>query len=132
MKADHDMRAAVLALLRDDAALGARINRVHDGMPAKATPPMLVVGECGGTDWGCKDRPGREVRITLTVEDDIETTTRIGGILTLTDEVVQRLSGTVAGWSIASLRLVRSRLLRTNAGRWNGLMEYRIRVLAAE
>ena len=79
-----------------------------------------------------RPRPGREVRITLTVEDDIETTTRIGGILTLTDEVVQRLSGTVAGWSIASLRLVRSRLLRTNAGRWNGLMEYRIRVLAAE
>jgi len=131
MKADHDMRAAVLALLRGDAGLAARVNRVHDGAPGKATPPMLVVGESSGTDWGCKDRPGREVRIVLTVEDDIETATRIGGILTLAEEAMQRLSGTVAGWSIGSLRLVRSRLLRTNAGRWNGLMDYRIRVLAA-
>jgi len=140
MKAEQDIRAAVLAALRGDAALMAKVNRVHDGAPAKATPPTCVLGECSGTDWGCKDRPGREVRIVLTIEDDMESTSRISAILPVADAAVQSLPGTVpgaetgtgegAGWAIASLRPVRSRLLRTNAGRWNALLDYRIRVLA--
>ena len=55
---------------------------------------------------------------------------RISGIMPLVDAGVQRLSGTVAGWQIGSLVMIRSRLLRTNAGRWNAVMDYRIRVLA--
>lgn len=131
MNAESDIRAAVLALLRGDAALMARVNRIHDGAPVKATPPTLVLGECSGTDWGCKDRPGREVRISLTIEDDLDAATRIGAIMPLAEAAVQRLAGTVAGWRVGSLRLVRSRLLRTNAGRWNAVIDHRIRVLAA-
>lgn len=131
MTAEQDIRAAVLALLREDAALRAKVNRVHDGMPVKATPPTMVLGECSGSDWGCKDRPGRELRIAITIEDDLETTSRIGAILPLAEGAVQRLPGLVGGWQVGSLVLIRSRLLRTNAGRWNALMDYRIRVLAA-
>ncbi len=141
MMAEQDVRAAVLAVLRGDAALMAKVNRVYDGVPAKATLPTCVLGESSGTDWGCKDRPGREVRITLTIEDDMESTSRISTILPIAEAAVQSLSGIVpeetgttgggAGWAIASLRPVRSRLLRTNSGRWNALLDYRIRVLAA-
>jgi hypothetical protein len=131
MNAESDIRAALIAELRGDTALGAQVNRIYDGTPAKATPPMVVVGDALGSDWAVKDRPGRELRIGLVIEDDIETPARIGGIMPMADAAVQRLSGTVAGWRIGSLVMIRSRLLRTNAGRWNAVMDYRIRVLAA-
>ncbi|MCB2015845.1 MAG: DUF3168 domain-containing protein [Sphingobium sp.] len=130
MNAEYDIRGALIAELRGDVALTAQVNRIHDGVPDKATPPTMMVGECLGTDWAVKDKPGRELRIAITIEDDIETPTRISGIMPVTDAAVQRLTGTVAGWQVGSLRMVRSRLLRTNAGRWNALMDYRIRVLA--
>lgn len=129
MNAEGDIRAAVIALLRADAALGGQVNRVHDGAPVKASPPILIVGECSGTDWGTKDRDGRELRLALTIEDDLETPTRISGIMPLADAAVRGLTGTAA-WRIGSLILMRSRLLRTGAGRWSALLDYRIRVLA--
>lgn len=130
MNAEGDIRAGVIALLRGDAALGGQVNRVHDGTPVKASPPTLIVGECSGTDWGTKDKMGRELRLALTIEDDLETPTRISTIMPLADAAVRGLTGTVAGWQIGSLVLMRSRLLRTGAGRWSALLDYRIRVLA--
>lgn len=130
MNAEGDIRAAVIALLRADAVLTAQVNRVHDGAPVKASPPTLIVGECSGADWGTKDRAGRELRLALTIEDDLETPARIGGIMPLADAAVRSLTGTVAAWRIGSLILMRSRLLRTGAGRWSALLDYRIRVLA--
>ncbi|MGD9810043.1 MAG: DUF3168 domain-containing protein [Sphingobium sp.] len=129
MNAEGDIRAALIAALRGDTALSALVNHVHDGFPAKFTPPTLIVGDCAGSDWGTKDRPGRELRIGLTIEDDIETPVRIGSIMSQTDVVVQGLASPVSGWQIASLRMVRSRMLRTNRGVWNALLDYRIRVL---
>ena len=73
MNADADIRAALVSLLQGDAALNAQVNRVYDGEPAKATPPMLVVGDVLGSDWATKDKAGRELRLSLTVEDDRET-----------------------------------------------------------
>ncbi|MGE4429139.1 MAG: DUF3168 domain-containing protein [Sphingobium sp.] len=130
MNAESEIRAAVLALLRGDAELMARVNRIHDGAPVKATPPTLVLTECSSTDWGCKDRPGRDVRISMTIEDDLDAATRISGIMSLAEAAVERLASPIAGWRIGSLNLVRSRLLRTNAGRWNAVIQHRIRVLA--
>lgn len=130
MNAEGDIRAAVIALLQGDAGLGAQVNRVHDGTPVKASPPTLIVGECSGVDWGTKDKAGRELRLALTIEDDLETPARISGIMPLADAAVRGLPSTVAGWRIGSLVLMRSRLLRSGAGRWSALLEYRIRVLA--
>lgn len=130
MNAEGEIRAALLAELRGDAALAAQVNRIYDGEPAKATPPLLVLDECAGSDWGTKDRPGRELRIGIRIEDDRETPARIGGIMPLVDVAAGRLSGTVAGWQVGSLRLVRSRLVKARDGRWNAVMDYRVRVLA--
>lgn len=130
MNPDVDIRAALIALLRADAALTAQVNRIYDGTPDKASPPMVIVGEGIGTDWSTKDKPGRELRIGITIEDDRETHARIGAIMPLVDAAVQGLSGAVGVWRFGSLVMTRSRLLRTGAGRWNAVMDYRIRVLA--
>lgn len=130
MNADSDIRAALVSLLRADSALNAQVNRVYDGTPAKASPPMLVVGDCIGSDWATKDKAGRELRLGLQVEDDRETPSRISAIMPLVDAAVQGLSGTIGAWHVGSLVMIRSRLVRGNAGRWVAVMDYRIRVLA--
>ncbi|MPT49098.1 MAG: DUF3168 domain-containing protein [Sphingobium sp.] len=130
MNAEVDIRAALLALLRGDGALMAQVNRIYDEAPVKATPPMVVVGQCTGDDWGTKDRPGRELRIGITAEDDKESATRLSNIMGNIDQIIAQLPASIAGWQLGSIRLIRSRLLRTNALRWNGVMDYRIRVLA--
>ncbi|MCH4152244.1 MAG: DUF3168 domain-containing protein [Sphingobium sp.] len=130
MNADADIRAALVSLLQGDAALNAQVNRVYDGEPAKATPPMLVVGDVLGSDWATKDKAGRELRLSLTVEDDRETPARISGIMPLADAAVRGLSGTIGAWRVGSLVMIRSRLVRNGAGRWVAVMDYRVRVLA--
>lgn len=129
MNADSEIRAALVALLQADAALAAQVNRVYDGPPAKATPPMAIVGDCIGSDWATKDKAGRELRLGLTVEDDRETPARISAIMPLVDAAVQGLSGTIGIWNVGSLVMIRSRLVRSTAGRWAAVMDYRVRVL---
>lgn len=129
MNADSDIRAALVALLQADGTLNAQVNRVYDGPPAKASPPMVVVGDCIGSDWATKDKAGRELRLGLTIEDDRETPSRISTIMPLVDAAVQGLSGAIGAWQVGSLIMIRSRLVRNNAGRWVAVMDYRIRVL---
>ncbi len=129
MNADSDIRAALVALLQGDAALNAQVNRVYDGAPTKASPPMLVVGDVLGSDWATKDKAGRELRLGLQIEDDRETPARIGAIMPLVDTAVRGLSGAIGAWQVGSLTMIRSRLSRDSAGRWVAVMDYRIRVL---
>ena len=129
MNADSDIRAALVVLLQADSALNAQVNRVYDGAPDKATPPMLVVGDVLGSDWATKDKAGRELRLGLTIEDDRETPSRISTIMPLVDAGVQGLTGVIGAWQVGSLVMMRSRLMRNSAGRWAAVMDYRIRVL---
>jgi len=129
MNADSDIRTALVALLQADSALNAQVNRVYDGVPAKATPPMVVVGDCIGSDWATKDKAGRELRLGVQIEDNRETPNRISAIMPLVDVAVQGLTGTIGVWHVGSLVMIRSRLVRNSAGRWVAVMDYRIRVL---
>lgn len=69
MSLEADLHAAVRAALAADPAIKAGANGVHAGRPARATPPVLVLGEVLSADWSAKDAAGRELRLALTVED---------------------------------------------------------------
>jgi hypothetical protein len=130
MSAEQEIRAAVIAELQGDAVLGALVNRVYDGQPAKASPPNVSVGECAGSDWATKDKDGRELRIGITISDQTETATRIGQIMPLIEAAVRRVGGLAIGtWQIGSILLIRSRLVSLGEGRWSAIMDYRIRAL---
>ncbi|MEO8723151.1 MAG: DUF3168 domain-containing protein [Sphingobium sp.] len=130
MSAENEIRAAVIAELQSDTALSAHINRVYDGVPVKASTPSVSVGECAGSDWGTKDRNGRELRIGIAISDQTETATRIGQIMPLVEAAVRRVGTmTIGTWQIGSVLLVRSRLVSQGDGRWSAIMDYRIRTL---
>lgn len=131
MSAEQEIRAAMIAGLRGHSGLSALVNRVFDGPPVKASVPYVVVGEFSGTDWGTKDRPGRELRLALSIIDEGETPTRIGTILPLVGIAVQGVvAAGVAGWEMGSLVLVRSRLVASAPSKWSAVMDYRLRVLS--
>lgn len=114
-----------------DAAIGALINRVYDGVPAKSSTPTIAVSECSGSDWGSKDHDGRELRLGITISDQTETATRIGQIMPLVEAAVRRVGIALVGnWSIGSVVLVRSRIVPQSDGRWSAIMDYRLRALS--
>ena len=129
MSAEVAVRAAVVAALRGDAVLMAGLNGLFDGVPARASAPYGVVGDCIALDWGAKDVEGRELTMTVSLFDAGEAPSRLGGLLGRVDAVM-RAVGPVEGWQVIAARLLRSRMGRT-AGRdgWQALVDYRVRVV---
>ena len=130
--AEQAVRARALALLSADDALAERVHGVFDGPPPRASAPYVAVGGAEGSDWGTKDRPGREVRLTLTLAG-------AGSALDdraaqCVERVVERLrgkrEGEKDGWSIVGARIIRTRFAFARDGAWRHDMVVRCRCLA--
>ena len=81
--------------------------------PVRASVPFAVVGECQGADWGAKDVEGRELRLSISLQDAGETTARLAGLMARVDPAVRTAADAGDGWRIVTARLVRSRVART-------------------
>lgn len=125
--AEQTVRAKALALLAGDAALVALVHGVFDGTPVRVSAPYVSVGAAEGADWGTKDKPGREVRLTVVLVgvgaaiEDVAAA-RI-------DAVVAGLRGAADGWSVVSARVVRTRFGFGRDGGWRHEMVVRCRCL---
>ena len=125
--AEQAVRAKALALLADDAELAALVHGVFDGTPVRVNPPYVAVAGAEGIDWGTKDRAGREVRLTLALVgvggavDDVAA----GRI----EAVVAGLRGVADGWSVVSVRVVRTRFDFGRDGGWRHELVVRCRCL---
>lgn len=124
-------RDAVIAAFGGDGDLVGQVNAVFDGAPARATPPYVVVGECQGSDWGAKDIPGRELRLSVSLHDAGQATGRLAQMMARVDPVLQGLTNLGEGWRVVSARLLRSRLSRAPKGEagWQAAIDYRLRVV---
>lgn len=126
--AEQAVRGRALALLAGDAELAGLVHGVFDGTPPRVSAPYVVVGAAEGSDWGTKDRAGREVRLTLTLVgvgsavDDIAA----GRI----DAAVAGLRGAADGWSVVSARVMRTRFGFAREGGWRHEVVVRCRCLA--
>lgn len=133
MSAEVTVRAAVIAALRADAGLMEGLNALFDGVPARASVPYGVVGECIASDWGAKDVDGRELRLTIGLHDAGETPARLAAVLGRIDPAVQAADASGEGWRIVSAGLVRSRLAKSGAREgegWQAVLDYRLRVIS--
>lgn len=125
--AEQAVRARALALLAGDAELAGLVHGVFDGTPPRASAPYVSVGGAEGTDWGTKDRAGREVRLTLVLVGvgaavDDAATGRI-------DAVMAAMRGVAGGWSIVGARVVRTRFGFLREGGWRHEVVVRCRCL---
>jgi hypothetical protein len=128
VSAESVVQVALLVALREVAGL----NGVFEGPAVKATPPYAEIGETLSGEWGVKDRDGRELRLAVTVRDVGETSARVQALGDAVGAAIAGLPRDLGAWRVASLVFVRSRLLRPAPGRWSVVVEYRVRVLAAD
>lgn len=126
--AEGAVRARALEMLASDTALGAAVHGIFDGTPPRASGPYVTVGVAEGSDWGTKDRAGREVRLTLTLVGvgsavDDKAAGRI-------EAVVARLRGAAGAWSIVAARTIRTRFSFARDSGWRHEIIVRCRCLA--
>jgi hypothetical protein len=122
MSAGGALQASLAALLGSIEGIVG----VFDGPPARSPFPYLVLDAGSESDWSHKSGEGREVMVAITAWD--EQPARLHGIADAVEEAVARLAA-VEGWQLASLRLLRRRVVRDVAGPWAAAVDYRVRVL---
>ncbi|WP_082731856.1 MULTISPECIES: tail completion protein gp17 [unclassified Sphingomonas] len=123
-----ELQAAMLAAIGEVAGLAG----AFDAPPVRAALPHAVVEEPLIADWGTKDQDGREARATVTIRDAGERPERLRALGDAVEAAVLDIAAELGGgWRVASLVLVRSRVVREGAGRWALISEFRVRGLRA-
>jgi hypothetical protein len=126
--AGQAVRAKALASLAGDAELAGMVHGIFDGTPPRATAPYVVVGAAEGSDWGTKDRAGREIRLTLALvgvgngSDDLAAARIEGAAMTL--------RGAAGAWTVVGVRTIRTRFTFARDGGWRHEIVVRCRCLA--
>lgn len=123
MSAGGALQSAIAAALN---GLGG-LTGVFDGPPARAAYPYVALDATTETDWSHKSGEGREVLVAITVWDDEPV--RLHGLADAVEAAVEAV-GTVAGWQLVTMRLVRRRVVRDVAGPWAATVDFRARMLA--
>lgn len=126
MAAVSAVRAGVLAALR--GAPGLTVTRVVEG-PAKASAPFVQLRDVSASDWGTKDRAGRELRVGVTVRDVADLPARVEALAGVAEAALLALPRVLDGWRVASVVLTRSAVLGEGERRWAALVDVRVRVL---
>lgn len=133
MSAQAVLQAAFVAAIEAHAPLTDALTGIFDAPPMRAARPHALVEEAVLTDWGTKDMAGREARITVALRDQGERPERLRTLASAVEEAVAAMPPALGeGWRVASLVLLRSRLVREGEGRWTALIEFRVRVLREE
>ena len=130
MSAESVLQAALLAALRGDAALAAGLNGVFEGPAVKASPPFAELGELLSVDWSTKTAAGRELRVAVTVRGAGDTGAAVAALAGMVGAAIEAVPRDLAGWRVASVALLRTRLLRGAPGVWAAVVEYRVRMMA--
>lgn len=125
------LQTALLAALEAHPVLSAELSGIYDGPPPRAAFPYVAMGDALVTDWSTKTATGREIRLPLTLWDDGENAARMTDLMSHLEDAVAAVPRQIPGWHVASIIFLRSMVVRDAAGPWAGLVEHRIRMLAA-
>ena len=124
-------QAALVAALRGAPAVGEVVSGIYDGPPPRAAFPYIAVSGGSVLDWSTKTETGRELRLIVNLWDGGEIPHRMMDLSDACCDAIEAMPRDLGGWRITSLVLIRSRSLKTAAGPWSGLIEYRARLMAA-
>ncbi|WP_374139766.1 DUF3168 domain-containing protein [Sphingomonas sp. 32-62-10] len=129
MSAAALFHTAMLAALRNDLAFGGALNGVFEGPAVKATAPYAELGELLVSDWGAKGLAGCELRPAILIRDRAQGPARLHALAAAADAAMAAVPADLGGWRIASLALLRSRIIRDGPGAWVAIVEHRVRIL---
>ena len=120
MSADEAVRTALAA----SAAFAGIETRA-------AVLPRVAVEVSESRDWGTKTEIGRELMLRTSFRVAAGQEARLAGLMAEAEAAGATLSGDVGGWRVASAVAMRSRRTVEKDGVRLGVVEHRVRVLAA-
>ena len=126
---ENHLRARLLQWLRDDPELSS-INAIEEEAPVHASAPWLGIAASASTDWGTKERRGREVRIALELESRADEPDADGPLVEAIEQRVRNLPPFHSGFELASIRFLRARSEERDANLRGSLLEFRFRIFA--
>lgn len=124
MSAHAAVQTALTTLLEGIAPL-------YDGAPPRAPFPYIVIGDSPVSDWSTKTQTGREIRLALNVWDDGDVAENLRMLMIAVEAAMDVFPRALPGWQVASLIFLRSLTTRDPGAPALGLIEYRLRLLAA-
>ena len=122
------LQRALVATLRATPFLPVPTG-IYDGPPVEAVCPFIVISDGTTSDWSTKDARGREHRLSIVIWDDGRTPARLHNLLAQAEDAIEAMPRALDGHAIASLVLLRSRVVRDPDGPWAGRLDYRVRTL---
>ncbi|GAA4045987.1 tail completion protein gp17 [Parerythrobacter jejuensis] len=128
---ENQLRIALLEWLRSAPYPINTLNLIDERGTSRSTLPWLELVSSASTEWGTKDRQGREVRVALelnTRDDDPATATALVATI---EARVASLPSQQGGLRVVSNRFLRARTERRTNNIRATLMEFRFRLLAA-
>lgn len=124
------LRAALIAWLTADPLLAVELNAIVEEAPSRTSLPWLAIAASASTDWSCKDRPGREVRIALELHCRGDTPESAALLVATIERRIEMLPRVQPSVVIASTQFLRARCEQRSESRRAFLLEYRFRVIA--
>lgn len=128
---ENFLRAELIDWLRADPALAA-LNAIEEEAPVTASAPWLGIAASASTDWGTKDRPGREVRIALELESRADEADTDGLLVAAIEQRVLSLPPFHSGFELASIRFLRARSEERDGNLRGALLEFRFRIFTPQ
>lgn len=126
---EHYLRAELIEWLRADPDL-ATINAIEEEAPVSASAPWLGIAASASTDWGTKDRAGREVRVALELESRADMPNTDGALVSAIERRILSLPPFQSDFEIASIRFLRARNEERDNNLRGALLEFRFRIFA--
>lgn len=126
----EQLQVVLIGALKAHPMLPKMVSGIYDGAPPRAAFPYLVVSDSMAIAWDTKTARGREVSLVVTLWDNANRPHAMHDTMMMIEDAVQTMPTALVGWQISTINFVRSRILRSNAGPWSGLVEHRVRLLA--
>lgn len=126
---ENDLRSSLITWLLADPALEG-LNAIEEESPLRTSPPWLGIAASASTEWGSKDRIGREVRIALELVTRGDDPSADSTLVQTIEDRATSMPDSQPTFEIVTARFLRSRTERRSQNLRAALIEIRFRILA--
>ena len=129
MNAEQGAAGALVSSLMSVLKAVPGLSQVSDGAPIQAGDAAAIVEVGPETDWGFKGGEGAEVRFAIVLTCGGESPARARALSQKIRAAVAPVRPDLGGWTLVSMAMLRSRVLREAGPTWTAVVEYRARMV---
>lgn len=126
---ENSLRAALVDWLQNAPDLSG-LNAIEEESPLRASAPWLGIAASAASDWGSKDRDGRDIRIALELVTRGDDPAADSALVKAIETRALSLPTPQPDFEIVTARFLRGRTEKRSNNLRAALIEFRFRILA--